>query len=127
MVLVAMSRPGSLTVTSVMQRPDESSPAVEKITQQKLAVQIDGVDAASTASNTVTIDDLPVLDRGFRAWSTAAGCFLALFATQGYIAGYGPYQAYYETIFQNESRTTSAGSGASCFALGTCCRSPLPS
>ncbi|KAJ9474662.1 putative Riboflavin transporter MCH5 (putative) [Pseudozyma hubeiensis] len=59
-----------------------------------------------------------VVDRGARAWATAGGCFLAMFATQGYVAGYGPYQAYYESIFPQVSPSNISWIGSVMLSAG---------
>ncbi|TKY87882.1 hypothetical protein EX895_003463 [Sporisorium graminicola] len=59
-----------------------------------------------------------VVDRGARAWATAGGCFLAMFATQGYVAGYGPYQAYYESIFPQVSPSNISWIGSIMLSAG---------
>ncbi|KAF6767389.1 Major facilitator superfamily [Kalmanozyma brasiliensis GHG001] len=101
-----MSRTRPSTDVGVAQQHSEESPSSEKSTRSPPDTAIDTIDNTSAASNAtadVVASPLLVLDRGFGAWGTAAGCFLALFASQGYIAAYGPYQAYYESIFPAES------------------------
>lgn len=37
-----------------------------------------------------------VPDGGLQAWSTVLGCFLAFFASFGFVTGFGVFQSYYE-------------------------------
>lgn len=44
-----------------------------------------------------------VPDGGLSAWLTVLGCFLAFFASFGFVTGYGVFQAYYDSILPDQS------------------------
>lgn len=45
----------------------------------------------------------PVPDGGMTAWLTVLGCFLAFFASFGFVTGFGVFQAYYEAVLPTYS------------------------
>lgn len=45
----------------------------------------------------------PAVDGGVKAWSTVAGCFLAFFASFGFVTAFGVFQSFYESILPNHS------------------------
>lgn len=45
----------------------------------------------------------PVPDGGTAAWLTVLGCFLAFFASFGFVTGFGVFQAYYEAVLPTHS------------------------
>lgn len=45
----------------------------------------------------------PAVDGGLKAWSTVAGCFLAFFASFGFVTAFGVFQSFYESILPDHS------------------------
>lgn len=60
-------------------------------------------EAPNQSQPTQSTQQPSTVDGGLKAWSTVTGCFLAFFASFGFVTAFGVFQSYYESILPDHS------------------------